>query len=120
MKFRILGGIGQTIRAVATAIHLPGDVVVYRGFVGVYAGVINCAVGDLINVTIDAVGLAVTATGVTFAAGAQVFWNIADQTCVAAGGVGIPLLGTAVVAKVSGPVVTEVLLNRLPTVVDAT
>ncbi len=114
MKFRTLYGLGQTLRVTATGAHNPGDIVSYSGFTCVYTGLAPCASGDVINVTVDAVGEAVTPSGTTFSAGALVYWDTVNQYCVTGSGANIIKLGTAVLAKTSGQLVTQVILNRVP------
>lgn len=114
MHFTIRYGGTEQIRVVATAVHAPGDLVVYGGFVGVFHGVMSCKIGDVINITLNAIGDAVTGSGVTFAAGALVYWDTVNKTCVAAAGASIIKLGTAILAKTSGQLFTHVMMNRIP------
>lgn len=114
MKFRTLYGGGEQLRVIATGAHAPGDIVVYGGLVAVYTGLAPCASGDVINVTLNAVGEAVTPSGTTFSAGALVYWDTVNQYCVTGSGSNIIKLGTAVLAKTSGQLVTQVIMNRLP------
>lgn len=114
MHFTLRYGGSEQINVVASAAHNPGELVVYSGFVGVFNGSAPCKSGDTITITLNAVGDAVTATGVTFAVGALVYWDTVNKTCVASSGTNIIKLGSAVQAKVSGQLVTRVLMNRVP------
>ena len=76
---------------------------------GVYMGLRSIANGDLMCVQTMGIYEFPCATGVTFAVGAQVHWNIADQTVVAtADGSDTFPLGRAHAAKTSGQLVTRV------------
>lgn len=114
MHFTLAYGGTLRIKATATAIHAPGDIVTYGGFTGAYLGQRSCAVGDVIEINLDAVGDVKTASGVTFASGAAVFWDTVNKTAVTGAGANIVKLGTAIVAKVSGQLVTRTLLNTYP------
>lgn len=115
MKCRILkDSASWSAEFVATAIHAPGDIVVYGGFAGVYTALQSCAVGQLVTIVFNVIGRCVTASGVTFAAGAAVYWDTVNNTCVASAGANIVLLGTALLAKVSGELETTVKLGQRP------
>jgi predicted RecA/RadA family phage recombinase len=98
----------------ASAALVAGEIVTLAdGRTGIYAGLIDAASGDLSTLHTTGQFRVAAATGTTFAAGAKVYWDISADLAIGAGArePGDLYLGTAVVAKTSGPLFVLVDLN---------
>jgi predicted RecA/RadA family phage recombinase len=114
LEFTLRTG-GQTLPYTPSGAKTAGEVVLHpAGFAG--AVVTDLADGQLGAVTYKATGDLKAATGTTFAAGDLIFWDVSDNVAIAEGSAvtGDFPVGTALAAKISGPLFVSVTLNEQP------
>jgi hypothetical protein len=100
---------GEAVVTAAKAYISGEPIQLANGQVGVYTGLRSVVSGDQMCVETEGIRQFPCGTSVTFSAGAQVHWDIANKTVVAAAdGVNTFILGRAFVAKTSGQLVCQV------------